>query len=185
MIDDDESDELDENEDDAFAQSERKFDWRTTDPTDESVEHRVYISLGSIAQGSHLFDVQDNLALKDFLDGLLAYVDGILWQHAAIATDVEILAVIPRQLSTSDFAARMRIAVAKFLSCTRLAENELVLFRFAVREAHDLDSASFTRERERIQKLRTAYTRLCNMSVGGSDTIALPAAGRTRRKWRF
>jgi hypothetical protein len=181
-------------EDDAFepeeddtegAPSARYTDWRLTDPTDESVERRVYVSLGSISHGSHLFDVQDNMALKDFLEGVLEYIDGILWQHAAIATDIEILAVIPRQIETVEFAARIRLALAKFLSCTRLAENDLELFRFAVREAYDVDSKTFTHERERIMKLRMAYARLCALPVGGSEAIRLPSIGRTRRKRRF
>ncbi len=176
---------FDEEEDEEEEFSTPSPQWRTTDLTDESVQHRVYVNLGSLSNGSYLFDEQDNALLKDFLEGVLAYVDGILWQHAAIATDIEILAVIPLHVNTSEFAARLRFALAKYLSCTRLVENDLELFRFAVRDSYDVDSRTFLQERERIMKLRLAYARLCSMPTTGSDTLRLPRAGRTRRKRRF
>lgn len=155
------------------------------DEVEEEEEHRVYVNLGSISHGSHLFDIQDNMSLKDFLEGLLEYIDGVLWQHAAIATDIEVLAVIPLDVDTTDLAARLRLALAKYMNCTRLGDNDLVWFRFAVREAIDLDSATFTHECERIMHLRTDYARICMMPVRGFDTMHLPVAGRSRRKRRF
>lgn len=172
-----------EEEEDGFDTSSQ--DWRTTDLTDESVQHRVYVNLGSLSQGSHLFDESDNLMLKDFLDGVLAYDGGILWQVAAIATDIEILAVIPLQISAADFADRVRFALAKYLSCMRLADNDLEPFRFAVRETFDVDSPTFLHERDRLMKLRVVYARLCAMPVRGSDTLSLPRSGRTRRRRKF
>ena len=176
---------FDEEEEEADGFTTPSPDWRTTDLTDESVQRRVYVSLGSLSHGSHLFDAYDNTALKDFLEGVLAYFDGILWQHAAIATDIEVLAVIPLHLSATEFADRLRFALAKYLNCTRLAENDLEPFRFAVRESYDVDSPTFLHERERIMKLRMVYARLCAMPTRGSDTLRLPGAGRTRRKRRF
>lgn len=176
---------FDEDEEEEDGYSSPSADWRTTDLTDESVQHRVYVNLGSLSQGSHLFDDYDNTTLKDFLDGVLAYVGGVLWQHAAIATDIEVLAVIPLHLSATEFADRLRFALAKYLTCTRLAENDLEPFRFAVRESYNVDSPTFLHERDRIMKLRIVYARLCAMPVRGSDTLSFPKAGRTRRKRRL
>lgn len=176
---------FDEEEDEQEEYPSTSPEWRTTDLTDESIQHRVYVNLGSLSSGSHLFDQHDNIVLKDFLEGTLAYIDGVLWQHAAIATDIEVLAVIPLHLNAADFAARLRVALAKYLNCTRLADNDCELFRFAVRESYNLDSRTFILERERIMKLRMAYAWLCSMPSGVPDAIRLPAAGRTRRKRRF
>lgn len=157
-------------------------DWSTSDPTDESEEHRIYVSLGSISKGPHLFDIADNMSVKFFLEGLFEFIDGTLWQHAAVASDIDVLAVIPNSVATSGLADRLRRALARYLDSTRLADNDLLPFRFAVREAIDLDSATFIRECERIMHLRIEYTRMCAFHVGGLPPKGLPIDGRSRRK---
>lgn len=152
---------------------------------DDAEVRRIHIHMGNPSPGLHLFDADDNTALKDFLEGILAFVRGSLWQHAAIATDVEVVAILPRIINATEFAEGLARATAKFFSCTRLGENDLVPFRFALRDVQELDANEFQHERQRLLKLRTAYNRLCNMQVGSCDGIYLPASGRSRRTRRF
>gem|GEM_PF-3997344 len=179
------SDENGRGENDRHVSGSARSDWPTLDPTDDNHEHRIYISLAGCSKGSHLFDIADNMHLKYFLDGLFEFFDGMLWQHAAIATDIDILAVIPKTLAPSGFAERLRHSLARYLNSTSLSENDLLPFRFAVREATDLDSDTFLHECKRIMRLRTDYVRICALPVRVPQPKGLPISERSRRKRRF
>lgn len=131
------------------------------DPCNDTIEHRLHLVYRSDTSPTWLFDHHDNKVLRDILDPLMRFLDGALYGHAAIGSDVDILVVVPHRYDTADMGRRIGNAIGRFLNITRFNDNDHQLFRFVEPDIHVLDAHGFRATMNRLLRMRIDYMASC------------------------